>query len=105
MVRMAGIRAITDSHFAVLSKGMYENILGIKEQEKLNAITNFFLSTPYFKACSRHTLGKVQYYFIPQHYLKGQQIYKVGDEPKHLYLVKEGEFEVIYVYIYIYIYR
>ena len=98
--RAARIKVLESTHFAMLNRKSFEKILKVIEEIRLDKITAFLNSTPYFKFCNDRTLHKIQYYFSKKIYIKNQVVYKSGEYPKYVYLIFEGEFEVINPIIY-----
>lgn len=92
--RMASIRCLEDSHFAILSKEDFNRALGAIEKRKYNERIQFLQSLPFFDKLTKNSVGKLSYQFIDVPTIKGQVLYKEGDPSEYVYLVKEGLFEV-----------
>lgn len=92
--RLATIRCLQDSHFAVLSKKDFNKVLGIIERKKYNEKIQFLRSLPYFSQLTRASLGKLIYQFTDIKTLKDQILFREGEPSDFVYLVKEGQFEV-----------
>jgi CRP-like cAMP-binding protein len=61
--RMASIRCVEDTHFAVLSKQDYNLILGQIEKKKLNEKIQFLRSSPFFSQLTKTSISKLTYQF------------------------------------------
>lgn len=61
--RAATIRAMEDSHFAVLDKVDYQQIYGKYEEKLLNMKIEFLKSVPIFKDWSRESLRRLTPFF------------------------------------------
>jgi CRP-like cAMP-binding protein len=59
--RMASIRTIEDTHFAVLSRDDFERSLGQIERKKLNEKISFLRSLPFFQLLTKTSLSKLTY--------------------------------------------
>ena len=59
--RMASIRTIEDTHFAVLSRDDFERSLGQIERKKLNEKIAFLRSLPFFQLLTKTSLSKLTY--------------------------------------------
>ena len=86
-------------YFAILPYKAFERILKKKEERRLTSFSNFLLSTPYFKKCSMKNIYLIQYYFHERAHKKGQILCNSGDIINNVFLIKEGEYEVIYIFI------
>jgi cAMP-dependent protein kinase regulator/cGMP-dependent protein kinase 2 len=69
--RAATIKCLTDCHFAVISKNVYERILKKIEVKNQNKLVDFFQHLPFFKGWSRTALAKLKYVFNLKEYLSG----------------------------------
>ena len=78
--RSASIKTLQDTHLALLKRSTFEKILKVIEQNKLDQLITFFLSTPYFKNCKNRTMHKIQYYFTKMKCIKDQIIYQMGTD-------------------------
>ena len=93
--RSARVQAIEHSYFAMIPNKAFETILKKKNEKRVGNIIDFLLSTPYFKKCHPRNMYLVQYYFRERQFFKGQIVYNIGDLARHIYLVINGEFEVL----------
>lgn len=92
--RSATIRCLTNCKFAVLSKKCYEKVFLIKEKKKLTEKVGYLKDIPFLKDVTKTKLSKFTYFFEEKTYKRGQILYEEGDACKHVYIVKEGEFEL-----------
>eukprot|EP00347_Sterkiella_histriomuscorum_P015778 403355716 len=92
--RMASIRCIQNTHFAVISKQDYIKVLGIIERKKYNERIQFLRQLPYFSQLTKTSLGKLTYQFIDLKTIKNQVLYREGEPAEYVYIVKDGQFEV-----------
>lgn len=92
--RKASIRCLEDCHFAILSKNDFNRALGAIERRKYNERIIFLQSLPYFSKLTKTSLGKISFQFVDRPIIKGQVLYKEGEDAEYVYLVKEGQFEV-----------
>ena len=61
--RMASIRCVEETHFAVLSKDDFSLVLGQIEKKKLNEKIQFLKSIPFFSQLTKTSLSKLTYQF------------------------------------------
>lgn len=61
--RMASVRCLEETHFAVLSKQDFNNVLGQIERKKMNEKIQFLRSLPFFSALTKTSIGKLTYQF------------------------------------------
>ena len=80
--------------FAILLKKDYEQMLGKIEQKYLNEKVEFLLSLPYFKKWTRHGLANFNYFLKPRFFKKSEYVYRTHDQPRYVFIVKSGEFQV-----------
>lgn len=59
--RMASIRCLEDTHFAVLSKSSFNLVIGQIERKKLNEKVQFLRSLPFFSQLTKTSVGKITY--------------------------------------------
>lgn len=62
--RMASIRCLQETYFAVLSKVNFNKVLGVIEKKKYNEKVQFLRSLPYFSSLTKTSLGKLTYQFF-----------------------------------------
>ena len=70
------------------------NNIGKGQQRKLLEKTDFLQSFRIFSHLTLQTLQKLTYYMEELTYGFNKTVYKEGDEPDGVYLIKEGEFEM-----------
>lgn len=66
--RAATIRCLSECHFAVVDRYDYKKVLGKIEQKRINHMTDYLQSLPYFKKWTRHAIAKLQYFFTKKEY-------------------------------------
>ncbi len=91
---MASIRTLEDTHFAVLSREEYERSLGEIDRKKVNEKIAFLRSLPFFQLLTKTSLSKLTPQFRQISTIKGQYLYREGEQADSVYLVKSGQFEV-----------
>ena len=69
--RAATIKCLTDCHFAVISKNVYERLLKKIEVKNQNKLVDFFQHLPFFQGWSRTALAKLKYIFYQKDLLQG----------------------------------
>lgn len=93
--RAASIQCVEPSIVAILSKSDYKRILGSFQEKQINDKIEFLYGLPAFKKWSKVSLMKLSYYFIEKEVRKGTVLYKEGEEPANVYIIKSGEFKVL----------
>ena len=66
----------------------------IKEKKKLTEKVGYLKDIPFLKDVTKTKLSKFTYFFEEKTFKRGQILYEEGDPCKHVYIVKEGEFEL-----------
>lgn len=92
--RAATIYWREECYFATLNRDDYQKNIGKAQKKKIEEKTTFLQSFRIFSHFTLQTLQKLTYYIEEIKFNLGQIIYKQGDEPDGVYLVKEGEFEM-----------
>ena len=92
--RLATVTCLTDCHYAVISKNVYERILKKIEVKNQNKLVDFFQHLPFFQNWSRTALAKLKYIFQPREFISGQTVVHEGDKCDKIILIKTGEFDV-----------
>jgi CRP-like cAMP-binding protein len=92
--RAATIVWLTECHFGVLDKPMYQKVLLKKQKQELEAKSRFIQSIPFFKNWTNLTLTKFTYFFKEIKYHRNQTVFHEGDMLDSIYVVRRGEFEV-----------
>ncbi|CAI2377406.1 unnamed protein product [Moneuplotes crassus] len=93
--RSATIKCITDCFFAVVSKQDYKKIVGKLYKKIRERIHNLIRGVPYFADLKMNDLKKLSAYFEEIEYIRNNTIIKQNEQADNVYLVKEGEFEVL----------
>lgn len=92
--RNATVKCLTDCHFAVLNKDDYLRILGKITDKKISLFVEFIKNIPVFKSWSKKSIESIYCFFKPVDYNWKKKVFSVGEEAKHVYIVKSGEFEI-----------
>lgn len=92
--RAASVLCEVDSHFAVLSKEDYLNIIGKIESQKLELFIEFLHDIPTFRLWTKKNLELLTYHLVKVPYKRKQVVYSVNSPPNFVYIVQEGEFEL-----------
>ena len=72
------------------------------ESRRVAEQMEFFSFLPIFKEWPSKTLRNVTYIVPVSKFQRGFKVYKEGDTPEKMYIVKKGEFKVKTPYIYVY---
>lgn len=64
---------------------------------------NFLQSVPAFSKLRSRTISTLIYHFARREYFKDSIVYKEGDEPRLVYIIKSGQFKVKFLKNKIYI--
>ena len=72
-----------------------------KEGKKLLHTVEFFYNLPYFRDRSTKQLQQMHYVFTQTEVSKHHIVFDVGDKSERVFIILDGEFEVLYIYIYI----
>ena len=95
--RAASIICKTDTHFAILEKEYFDKILKINEQKKLFGQIEFLEKIKLFDSLSFNALRNLYYNSENKEFNINNVIYKQGDKAQNFYLIKSGEFKVIFL--------
>ena len=87
--------AKTDSHFAILTKEDFHEMMGKSEIEMLNHTTDFFMNLPYLKDRSRRQMDRMHFIFSRKDFHKGNIVFDIDDESNYVYIIEKGEYEVL----------
>jgi len=90
--RAATIKCREDCEFAVLDKQYFNDILKEKEQKKLFENVDFLSSMKVFHDFSFAALKSLFYHTLEIKTFRKQVIYRKGDDPHSVYIIREGEF-------------
>ncbi len=91
--RSARIVCTENSHFAVLIRKDYENILQQLYTDKYEKRFEFFQKT-IFQQLSRDRLTKIAYLYVKRKFVKEQIVFSENDEPFECYIIKKGDIEL-----------
>lgn len=92
--RAASIFCKTNCHFGVLNFTDYQRILKKAMEKNFQDTINLLQEQPVFKGLTRGAMLLQSYYWKLKKFNKKQVLYKQGDDPKEVYLIKSGEFEL-----------
>ena len=102
--REASVITTENTHFATIDRDDYINVVVRSEERTQNELTNFIQSISCFTRCDKQSILLFQFGLAFMEVTKNQIIYKAGEKPVYIFLIREGHFGVtIYIYIYIYI--
>ena len=90
--RYFSVKCVEDTILAILQKEDYLTIIkGFQEKQLLEKL-EFLRGLEAFKSWSKLALHKLIYFFKDSSYKKGNIVYKEGDLPTDIYIIKSGEF-------------
>src|SRR5574343_604456 len=92
--RSASILCETDTHFAILSKEDYMNIIGKLEARRLEIFIEFLHNIPIFRPWTKKKLEVLTFYLNKVQFKRKQEVFKIGSRAEFVYIVLEGEFEL-----------
>ena len=92
--RSATIITLEDTHFAILEKEDFNNIMAKALRDKFAEQVTFLSSFPFLAPLTRITKEKLWFILKPCKYNYGQIVINEGEELKNIYLVENGEFEL-----------
>lgn len=93
--RNASVFCMENTHFAVLSKNVFDKILRENEKMVLSESVNFFLSVKPFSLWSFNSIKNLYYTSFFRTFARGKHVYNFGDMADSIFLVFEGEFAII----------
>lgn len=93
--RAATILCKEDCDFAILEKEQFNEILKENERKKLFLQIDFFAKMKMFEAWSYNAIKRLYLVCDQKRYCKGDLVYGEGEEAFAVYLIKNGEFNVI----------
>jgi len=94
-VRQASIKCMTPCIFAVIEKRDFKRCLNKIEDKKTEEKIKWLRSTPFYGKWSRTQITKHLLNIIPIVVHKDKVLMKEGEKTSHIYLIREGEFELI----------
>jgi len=86
---------LSDVHLAVISVKDFERVLKKQEARQVSHRMRFFQSLPFLQHWSREQLMRLLPHCEEVKPLRGQVMYRHGDAAEWVYVVKQGEFEVL----------
>lgn len=89
--RYFSVKCLEATILAVLHKEDYQ-IIGKIQEKQINEKIEFIRGIRAFKNWTKIAVQKLSYFFKSQQYKKGNIIYKEGDLPTDVFLIKQGEF-------------
>lgn len=92
--RTATIIADQETHFAILTRDSYQNILKIYDDQMINNKIDFLIGMPVFQGWSTASMEQLFRQFRIETYGKNKTFYKEGDSSAFLYFIQIGEIEV-----------
>ena len=92
--RAASITCKIDTHFAVLEKGDFTRIIAKGADLVLAAKVDFLAKFPFLASVSHTSLQRASYYFTEKTYRHRQEVFRYGEAATHIFLIKEGTFEM-----------
>eukprot|EP00347_Sterkiella_histriomuscorum_P003283 403364882 len=94
-LRSATIKASLDTHLLVLQRKDFEKVLQRQEEANIQKTVDFLKNMPQFKNWTKNSLSKLSYFFQKKQYSRSHTVYKEGETCANVYIVFEGEFEII----------
>lgn len=95
MTRRATITTAAKCGFAILKGADYLKVLKKKQAKISEGRAAFLKRVPFFAGQSYNQILKLTSHCTPQPFKRGQFVFRQGAEPTHLYVVVEGDFELI----------
>ena len=92
--RTATILCKEDTHFAVLTRQSYQNILAMYHNKSKNQHLEFLQKISIFQGWSLGNLEQLYFQFVVQNYIKNYVFYKEGEDSNCFYFIRSGEVEV-----------
>lgn len=91
--RSARIVCTENSHFAVLTRKDYENILQQLYTDKYERLFDFFQKS-IFQHLSRDRLTKIAYLYAKRKFVKEETVFSENEEANECYIIKKGDIEL-----------
>lgn len=95
--RTATILCKENTHFAVLTRQSYQNILSVLHNQSKNEHLIFLQNMSIFKGWSLGNIEQLYYQFIVQKYPKNHIFFKEGESSNFIYFIRFGEIEVVLI--------
>lgn len=92
--RAAGIRCLSDCHFAVLDKADYARILAKVHEQKMTEKVEFLQTLPMFRKWTRGSMQKLSFYFKERLFTRKQPLAKAGNPANEVLFIWKGEVQV-----------
>ena len=93
--RSATIKWITNWRFAVIPKVDYQKIFGKLQKRLFEKLVTIIKSISYFSSWGNKEVSRLTYFKEEIEYKYGNTVIKQNDPSTHIYIVKDGEFEVL----------
>ena len=93
--RSATIVCAEDSHLAMILVKDYNKLIRMHDDNRFCLLSNFFKQIPLFSKWGKVGLVKLQSNFSEVRCKKGDLIYGNNTKAAYIYVIKEGEFEVL----------
>lgn len=85
-----------DCKLAIINRESYLEVVRKKEGKDIKSRIAFVRSIPFFKHLYNFKLVQVLKLMKEVTYVRNQQVYVQGEQPSHLYIVVDGEFEGVW---------
>lgn len=92
--RAAGIKCLSDCHFAVLDKEDYVRILAKVHEQKMAEKVEFLQTLPMFRKWTRGSMQKLSFYFKERLFTRKQPLIKAGNPANEVVFIWKGEVQV-----------
>jgi CRP-like cAMP-binding protein len=92
--RTASIVCKEDCDFGIIKRTDYKEILSKLEMRKVQNKIDFMHALPMFQRHTRRNISTLIYHFEATKVQRGDILFKEGDEPEFVYIVKKGEIRI-----------
>ena len=92
--RAAGIKCLSDCHFAVLDKADYVRILAKVHEQKMAEKVEFLQTLPMFRKWTRGSMQKLSFYFKERLFTRKQPLIRAGSPANEVIFIWKGEVQV-----------
>lgn len=89
------VKTMTKCEMAVLRRADFLKVMKKIEGREVNNRATFLMGIPYFQHLSIIQVKKLTHQFESVNYMRQQYVYKQGDMPKYIYIVVDGDFEIL----------
>lgn len=93
--RSATVKCITNWKFAVIVKEDYNKIFGKIQRKKINKQIELIRTIPYFEDWSNKEVKHILQCIDTVDYKRNNLVFNQGDTSKYIYIINEGEFELL----------